>query len=582
MPQNIRSIEYAVTLHAPQTQNVDICMRVRHITTPSIDLALPVWRTGRYSILNPAGTVHRVRAQQTTGQALGISKLDKTTWRVDTEGCTEIEVRYTVYANSLGDRTRHVDDTHAFLSGAAVFLYVPDRRDDSLSVRLEAPAHWKLACSLDALDGDPRTLQAPNYDVLIDSPIEIGVHEVLHFDVHGIPHEIVLWGAPIVDSEKLTRDFKAIVEKQSELFGGLPYKRYIFMIHVSAGAGGGTEHLNSTIIQVPPRTFEDDASYKRLMVTASHEMFHAWNVKRLRPAALARTDFARENYTDLLWFCEGTTAYYEQLILTRAGLTSDDELLLSLGELIQMVRRRPGSKVQSVAESSFDAWIKFNQPTSDDMNSTVSFYDSGALVSFLLDMELRSRTKNRVSLDTLMVEMFSRFPASGPGFATVDLIEVATQLSGSPFEEFFAKYVRSTEPYPLEECVGTVGLELMLDPAGSRAYTGIIAMDLNSASMVRYVLSDGPAYLAGVLGGDEIVACNGRRYSSVEMSSQVEQEMSPGDPIRLEVLRRGRQRTIEFALGSAPKGRWRLSRLPSPPAAQRAAYSNWLHHPWPE
>jgi len=582
MPQITRPIEYTVSLRSPQTQTVEIGMRVRNVASTFLDLALPVWRTGRYAVINPAGTVSRVRAQRPEGKALSISKLDKTTWRVQTEGCTEVEIRYSVYANSLADRTRHVDDTHAFLSGATVFFYVPDRRGDPVSVQIEAPEKWNLACGLEAVDGEPRTLLAPGYDVLIDSPIEIGLHDVLHFDVDDIPHEIVLWGAPPLDSRKITEDFVAIVRNQAQLFGGLPYSRYIFMVHVGLGLGGGTEHLNSTIIQVPPKTFEDPIAYKRLLGTASHEMFHVWNVKRLRPAALAVTDFSRENYTDLLWFCEGTTAYYDELILARTGLTDSDTYLYDLGELIHMVRRRPGSKVQSVAESSFDSWIKFNQPTSDDMNTTVSFYDSGALVSFLLDLELRARTGNRVSMDSVMVKMVARFPVSGPGFTTKDLLAVVGELAGSSFDEFFDRYIRSTEPFPLEERVSVVGLKLNIEPAGIKAYTGMINIDQNAQTIVRYVLSDGPAYSAGVLPGDEIVALDGRRYNAAEMVNHVETQTRPGDVIQLEILRRGRQRTIELATIAAPKGRWQLSRMETPSDAQKSAYSSWLQQPWPE
>jgi predicted metalloprotease with PDZ domain len=216
------------------------------------------------------------------------------------------------------------------------------------------------------------------------------------------------------------------------------------------------------------------------------------------------------------------------------------------------------------------------------MNTSVSFYDSGAVVSFLLDLELRARSGNRASLDTLMVDMVARFPASGPGFSTEDLIEVASRLTGSDFEEFFAHHVRSTEPLPLEDRVGVVGLKLAIDPSGIKAYTGLICIDQNSQTIVRYVLSDGPAYLAGVLSGDEIIALNGRRYSASELSNHVETQMRPGDTIQLEIIRRGRQRNIEFESGSAPRGRWQLSRVANPTDAQKSAYSTWLQQPWPE
>jgi len=238
--------------------------------------------------------------------------------------------------------------------------------------------------------------------------------------------------------------------------------------------------------------------------------------------------------------------------------------------------------VQSVEESSFDAWIKFNQPTSDDMNTTVSFYDSGAVVSFLLDLELRARTGNRVSMDSVMVEMVACFPSTSPGYTTQDLLEVISRLSGSRFDEFFDRYIRSTDTLPLEERVNVIGLKLTLDPDGIKAYTGMINFDQNFRTIVRYALSDGPGYSAGVLPGDEIVAINGRRYTSEEMKSYVETQIQPGDRIQLEILRRARQRTIEFAAAAAPKGRWKLSRAETPSETQKSAYSTWLQQPWPE
>jgi predicted metalloprotease with PDZ domain len=560
-------------------------MLVHNVSGPALDVALPVWRPGKYAVLNPAGSVSGVRAQASTGEPLTISKLDKTTWRVQTNGAHDVEVFYTLYANSLNDRTRHVDDTHAFLSGATVFFYVPDRRNDPLSLQLQAPQNWKIACGLEHAPNDPTTLLAPSYDVLIDSPIEIGVHDVLHFQVRGVPHEIVIWGEAQYDRSRLTSDFAKIVETQAALFGGIPYERYLFLIHIGPGLGGGTEHVNSTIMQTPARAFEDEDNYQKLLSLASHELFHAWNVKRLRPAALRTIDFAKENYTDLLWFCEGTTSYYDDLFVVRAGLNSPDAYLKTLGEAIHQLRSRPGSRVQSLAESSFDAWIKFNQPSPDDVNSTVSYYDNGALASLLLDLELRKRTANRVSLDAVMREMHERFPDSGPGFTTDDLIEMASRLSQTRFEEFFDRYIQGTDAYPFEDVLDVVGLTLSRSNQvpgvdGARAYIGLNLQDLNGCASVRYVLSDGPAYTAGVLVGDEIVAMNGRRFSSSDLLGHVERRMQPGDRVQLHLIRRNRLRILDFQLASKPSGRWKLLRRTDATAAQKAAYTDWLHHSW--
>jgi predicted metalloprotease with PDZ domain len=572
----IRPIEYTVSLDAPQTQTFQVTMRVRSVPSRTLDVALPVWRQGRYAILNPAASIRRVTATNESNRPLSIRKTDKTTWRIETDGAAEVVIGYTVFANSLNDRTRHVDDTHAFLSGATVFMFVPSRRSDPLLVRLDAPADWQIACGLDHEPADPRTLLAPSYDVLADSPIEIGLHELVSFDLDGKRHDIAVWGNFSFDSDRLERDFAKIIRAEADIFGPLPYDRYVFIMHVGPGLGGGTEHLNSTVIQMTPKAFEDEKQYKVLLSLAAHEMFHTWNVKRLRPAALRNIDLMKENYTDLLWLCEGTTSYYDELIVVRAGLTTVESYLGTLAELIYQSRARPGTREQSPAESSFDAWIRSNNASPDDVNSSVSYYDAGALASLLLDLEMRGRSRNQASLDTLMRAMYVAFPASGPGFTTEDLIQVANRITDSRFEEFFERYIFSVTPYPFEELFGVVGLEMTPKDSTPQAYSGLVVHDDHGACMVRSVLSDSPAYLAGVNGGDEIVTLNGRRFKPAEIVPHIERAMSPDDIIWLQLLRRNRLRRIEFKLGTKPNSRWELRKLASPTDEQRNAYASWL------
>jgi predicted metalloprotease with PDZ domain len=570
----IRPIEYTVFLNTPQTQTFQVSMLVRSVSSRTLDVALPVWRQGRYAVLNPAGTVRSVTAATTSNQQLAIHKTDKTTWRIDTEGAPEVVIRYTVYANSLNDRTRHVDDTHAFLSGATVFMYVTDRRSDPLLVRLDAPADWEIACGLDASSEDPRTLLAPDYDVLIDSPIEIGIHERATFDVDGTRHDIVVWGEVPFDSDRLERDFAKIIRAEAAIFGGLPYDRYVFLVHLAPGLSGGTEHLNSTIIQMPPNAIENQ--YKVVLSLAAHEMFHTWNVKRLKPASLRNIDLSRENYTDLLWLCEGTTSYYDELILVRAGLEAPEEYLKKIAEAIYQRRARPGALVQSLAESSFDAWIKFNNPNPDDANATVSYYEGGALVSLLLDLEMRKRTQNGASLDTLMRTLYETFPASGPGFTTDDLLQALNRLTHSRFDEFIQQYICGATDYPFEDLFPVVGLEMAPTYSGARAYSGLNLYEVNGACVVRSVLSDGPAYAAGVNCGDEIVTLNGRKFKATEVNPHLEQTMLPGDTVWLQVLRRNRLRRIDFNLGTKPNPRWEFRKVASPSELQQATYASWL------
>jgi len=462
-------VEYAISLPAPQTQMVEMSMVLHGVEDESLDFILPVWRPGRYTILDPAGTVREVRASDAiTGDALPIEKVRKSAWRVSRNGAESIRVDYRVYANSLGDRTRHVDDTHAFLSGSSVFLYVPQRREQPIVVRIDAPPDWRIATGLEPHPTEPRALIAPNYDVLVDSPIEIGLHERIDFDVDGVPHEVILWGdVEGYDQQKIIDDFSAIIRAQRDIFGNLPYTRYVFLTHVGMGAGGGTEHLNSTIMQTGRAAFESDAGWTRFLGLVSHEFFHTWNVKQLRPAGIHPYDYEQENYTRLLWVAEGTTSYYDDLTLVRTGRVKPKKYLEDLGSAIDSLGRRPGRLVQSVEESSFDAWIKFSRSTPDDVNSTISFYTSGAQASLALDLAIRQHTGNAASLDNVMRTMYERFPLSGPGYTSGDLLAVINEVSGADFTDFFDRHIRGTKDFPFESLVDVCGLELYFEPAKS-------------------------------------------------------------------------------------------------------------------
>lgn len=607
-------LEYAVGLSRAATQMIDVSVAAPDLApgTTHVDFVLPAWRPGKYAILDTAGTVRDVRARSGRGEPLAVEKTDKQTWRVAANGEGGVVLDYRVYANSLGDRTRHADDTHAFISPSSVMMYVPERRERPVRVRIDAPDGWQVATGLSPEGEDPRVLAAADYDVLVDSPLEIGLHEAQRFEVDGVPHEIVVWtagqGIPKEDTEggnanwdRMPEDFAAIVREQREIFGDLPYERYVYLVHAYPGGSGGTEHLNSTAMGTSPKTFEDEKTYDRFLGLVSHEMFHTWNVKRFRPAGLVPYDYTRENYTDLLWVAEGVTSYYDDLTLARAGLMGRDDYLKRLGDSIDALRRRPGAAAQSLAESSFDAWIKFNRPTPDSVNSTVSFYDKGALASLVLDMEIRRRTEGRASLDDAMRTMYRRFPLGGPGYTTADLIAVLNDITGSRFEAFFEKHIAGVEPLDFESALSVVGLELTgvksaktdggtedahageessakSEPRG-RAYIGLKVEQRDGLAAVTSVLADGPAYEAGVNVADLIVAMNGRRLRSGDLEARVER-MKPGDEVRLTLLRHDELREVRFKAGEQPDGKWKVRRIKEPTPAQRAAYESWLSEPW--
>ena len=615
-------LRYHVDLTTARTQEIEVSLTMPvEPGRTSLDLAMPVWRPGRYVVLDPAGTVRDFVAHDERGEPLEVSKADKSTWRVALGGTSKITVRYKLYANSLGDRTRHADATHAFLSGSTVFVYPVGQRDRALTVELEAPDHWQIASGLETSPSHARTLVAPSYDVLADSPIEIGEQERLEFDVDGIPHEIVIWPTGrLYDGERLERDFAAIVKSQAELFGDMPYERYVFLLHVGAGAGGGTEHLNSTIMQVPRSRLEASLDegvtqeYRRLLGLVSHEMFHTWNVKQLRPANLAPYDWQNENYSTLFWVAEGTTSYYDDLTLVETELISTKTYLRLLGEAIDGLRKRPGTRAQSLADSSYDAWIKFNRRTPNDVNTTVSFYTKGAIVSLLIDLELRRLTDDERSLDDVMRTLYRNHPLDQGGFTELDLLAALEATASSDWSGFLSRYVHSSDELPLEEAFAHVGLELELvadkkrpdegagsdatageeeqdssteletsedEPIAQRARLGAQLRDEAGSTKVTAVLSDGPAWAAGLIAGDQIVALDNRRLRASELESRLER-YEPGDTVGLHFLRHDDLYHVELTLGSEPAASWKLRTVDDPTPEQKRAWESWVGHPFPD
>ncbi len=547
-------VRYDVDLTRSGEQIIRVKMTLQGVKGDSVEVHLPVWRPGLYLILDQAGTVRSVTASSIEGAPLAIEKFEKSSWRVQnsTAGAElgSVIVEYDVWAASLDNRTRHADDTHAFFNPATVLMYAHEWRNLPAEVRLLLPLRpadgtaWRVSSGL---DGPGMTapgywvLTAPNYDILADSPIEAGVQHVIPFEVDGVPHEIVVWtGEPSTEGsqtraratkwDSLGEDFAKIVRAQKEIFGSLPYSRYTFLLHCYPGGRGGTEHWNSTVLQASPDAIRDTERYRLFLSLVSHELFHTWNVKRFRPKGLTPYDYQRENYTTLLWVSEGTTSYYESVVLVRAGLQTRARYFEDLAKGIRGERTKLGGRVQSVAHASYDAWIKFNKKTADTSNTTTSFYDKGAMVSFLLDMEIRKR-KPGSSLDTVMRRLFEKFPTPDAGFTEADLRSLVAEAAGceadAPWiESFFREAIHGTGPLDFEGALAVVGRELRTDGATKlEPYMGVTVADEGGMSRVSVVATDSPALTPqegpGLVPGDLIVALDGRRLRSGEWEKEM-------------------------------------------------------------
>jgi predicted metalloprotease with PDZ domain len=553
----------------------------------AVELVFPVWTPGSYLVREFARHVERAAADDGAGRPLRLERRDKHRFVVRAGGAARAVLRYRVYANELTVRTAHLDGTHGYLNPAAVLPFARGREGERHVLEVAAPDGWRVAT---ALDGGPAAFTARDYDELADSPVEIGTHRTLAFTALGKPHEIALWGRGDLDEAAFAEDARRIVEAVGGLMGGLPYPRYLFVVHLSDERRGGLEHAASTTLQVARTGFFPRKAYEETLGLLAHEFFHVWNVKRLRPAAFVPYDYGREQYTRLLWWFEGATSYYEQVALARAGLLAPGRRLEALGKALTALDRTPGARKMSLEEASFLAWVKHYRPDENTRNSAISYYLKGELVSLALDLALRRAGR---SLDALLLALHARFADGG---VPEDGIErVAAELLGpEAARRFFDRYVRGTEPLELD--LDVVGLRLRRRAAGGfddeggtprkaeegRPPAGWLGIDLAPGAKlaVATVREGSPAHRAGLYAGDELVAEGGFRVDRARLWDRL-CERGPGGKVRLAVFRRDELLDVEVTLAPAPEDSVWLEPVPDASAAQRAAFEAWSAGRWP-
>ena len=573
-------MRYRVAVTDPHSHLLEV---EAHLDRPGAapELALPVWTPGSYLVREYARHLEGVRAEDGRGHPLRVHRLDKQRFRVDAAGADRIVVRYRVYANELTVRTCHVDGTHAYLNGAAVFLYAPGREHEPHGLEVVPPEGWRVAT---ALQGGPTVFTARDYDELADSPLEIGTHRTVRFTALGRPHEIALWGRGNLDEGRLAEDARRIVETLGQLMGGLPYERYLFIVHLTDRRRGGLEHARSTTLNLHRLGFFPREVYEDTLGLLAHEFFHLWNVKRLRPAALLPYDYAREQYTRLLWWFEGVTSYYEGLALVRAGIREPRRWLKAVGQSLTSLARTPGAAKMSLEEASFLAWVKHYRPDENTANSAPSYYLKGELVALALDLALRGAGG---SLDDLLRDLYARHAERGLPENGVERA-VAGVLGEAEARRFFDRFVRGTEPLALG--LDAVGLRLHrrvsqgLDDKGGtpprpeegRPPAGWLGAELPAGPklVVKSVLEGSPAARAGLYAEDEIVAEDGFRVDRVSLWDRL-QERGPGGTLRLTVFRRDELVEVPVVLGEAPEDAIWLEPVPDASAEARAAFEAW-------
>jgi len=559
--------------------------------------ALPVWIPGSYLIREFARHFVAVRAES-AGAAVAVRKTAKNLWRAAPCAGPVTLVAH-VYAFDLSVRAAYLDATRGYFNGPSVFPCPVGREEAACAVEIApaadgSTAHWRVATTLERA-GAPEhgfgAYAAANYDELLDHPVEMGDFALATFRAGGVAHEIAIAGRQQADLDRLARDLARVCQWQVDLFGGAPFPRYLFQVAAVGDGYGGLEHRSSTSLlcrrdELPHAAMDaisDD--YLNFLGLASHEYFHAWNVKRIKPAAFAPYDLARENYTRQLWAFEGITSYYDDLALARCGLIGPERYLELLARTITAVLRTPGRRLQSVAESSFDAWIKYYRQDENSPNAVVSYYTKGALVACALDLTLRR--EGRTSLDQVMRALWERYGMRGTGVPEDGIPALASELAGRDLADFFARFVDGTDDPPLPELLAEFGVAYKLRPAadardrGGKPGSGppppcTLGLRIGADMKVAAAFRDGPAARAGLSAGDALVAIGGLKATPERLATTLARA-APGDALEVHAFRRDELMSFAVVLAPAPEDTCFLVLEATVAPDVQARRDAWLH-----
>lgn len=590
------TMHFTVSFLEPGLHVYHVTLTMDNLAPGTHTLTLPVWTPGSYEVRDFAGQLFDMHVDQSG--PLEVHHTKKNQWLFETVNNGPVVARYQVYAYQLGVSSSHLDQSHAFFNGAQLFVLLDDQKDIPITVELQSPPGWDTATGLDRSPERPGVYLARNYDVLIDSPVETGPHRSLTFMVDDKLHTVALWGQGNEDPEQLVQDIEKIVRSQSQMFGGMPYDHYTFILQISDRGTGGLEHLNSTVCGIPRFAFRPHKSYIKVLRLISHEFFHLWNVKRIHPEMLGPFDYNREVHTHLLWAMEGFTDYYGHLTLRRSGLQSEKEYLKDLAERIKLYETLPGRFVQSLSESSFDTWIKFYRRTPDSPNRTISYYLKGDLVGTCLDLEIRHRTHNRYSLDTVLQRLYERYGQHGVGFPESVYQETVEEVGASSFEEFFEHYIHGTSPVPFDQFLAYAGLQIEYGYKNPDADTesedigdnengedqrtaplpwlGVDTKEEQHRAVVTVSYTSGPAR-ALLNPHDQIVAINGYQISSPsDLNKRLRSSHRSGESVEISLFRRGHLETVSVILGDAPYNQVTIRPMTDATAEQTAIRQDWL------
>ena len=575
--ESIAPIRYRIRPSSPEAHLFRVSCEVPRPDPQGQILFMPAWIPGSYMIRDFARNVVTIVAES-DGAAVAIERLDKNRWRCEPVAGS-LRVSYEVYAWDLSVRSAHLDCRHGYFNGSSVFLQPCGHERAPCSVEILAPEgddyhHWKVATTL-PLNGARvwgfGSYRAANYDELIDHPVEMGAFTVATFQAGGVTHDIAISGRHRTDMERLCADLQRICDSHIRLFGALPpIDRYLFQVTAVGEGYGGLEHRSSTSLlcarddlpRVGQGAIDDD--YRRFLGLCSHEYFHTWNVKRIRPEVFTPYRLGREVHTRLLWVFEGITSYYDDLALRRSGLLSRQDYLLLLGQTATRVWRGQGRFRQTVSDSSFDAWTRFYKQDENAPNAIVSYYAKGALVALALDLTLREGSNGVVTLDDLMRALWVRYGKTGRGVPEDAVESLAAEISGLSLDEFFDQAVRGTDDLPLADLLARFGVRFKTRAADSEAdpggkpgkkppgpVLGVRSKGSDSGVRLTHVLDNGAARDAGLAAGDLLVAVDGLRVDGDTLHKRLA-ALPEQRPVAVHAFRRDELMVFDVRLRPAP------------------------------
>jgi predicted metalloprotease with PDZ domain len=575
---NRDAVRYRLSFPAAATHYVEVEAVYPTEGRPRLDLMMPVWAPGSYLVREFSRHVEGITATTPDGKAQAILKTSKNHWSAQTGGARELVVRYRVYGREMGVRTNWIEARFALINGVATFITLADGMARPHRVEVRLPPDWKTAVSGLPAGPTPHSFVAADFDILVDSPIVAGNPGIHEFTVGGKRHLLVNTpDSPLWDADRAVADVRKIVEEYLRMWGDLPYQQYVFL-NMLTEAGDGIEHLNSTVMMASRWTMRSPRRYQNWLSLVSHEYFHLWNVKRLRPVELGPFDYDQENYTRSLWIAEGITDYYGDLALRRAGLIGNQAYLNELSNLIGNLQDTPGRLVTPVEWASFDAWIRHYRPDENSPNVTISYYTKGAVVGFVLDAKIRRLTGGARGLDDVMRLAYRRYGGTR-GYTPAEFRQVVNEVAGTDLDAWMTRALETTEEIDYTEALDWFGVEFAAgrerQPMGAMAWQGLRLRDDGGRLIVSQVRRGTPAFESGINVDDEIVAMDDYRVRANQWNSRVDM-YEPGETVSVLVARRDELLRFPLKVAPAPLDEWRLRVRSNPTEAQQQRIRAWL------